>query len=198
MIIGIGHVKEVGKDTAAWALVRDLQFRRDGFADDLKGLAFAIDPLIVGEPELTNVRVGQNHLAYLVRQNGWDFVKKHYPEARRFLQHLGDQMRKMFGETFWLDRVAGRIDGPDDRVVIPDVRYLNEALWIKSVGGLLVKVNRPGRRPEGHVSETALADFDDWDFVAENNGDIVQLEQTMVDWAIGQLAARDNLVGRVA
>lgn len=185
MIVGIGHVKEVGKDTAAAALVRDLGFRRDSFADDLKKLALAIDPLIVPEPETVNVRVGQAHLAWLVRQSGWEHVKKNYKEARRFLQNLGNEMREMFGNDIWIRRVAWRAGEredllPEGDVVIPDVRYLNEAEWIKSVGGLLIKINRPGKVAEGHVSETQLADFP-WDFEIENDGDVVQLEQTIVD-----------------
>ena len=53
MIVGIGHVKEVGKDTAAAALVRDLGFRRDSFADDLKELG-----LPVGDVEELDGHVG--------------------------------------------------------------------------------------------------------------------------------------------
>jgi hypothetical protein len=186
VIVGLGHVKEVGKDTAAAALVRDLGFRRDGFADDLKELALRIDPLVVPEPELVNVS-SYTHLARLVRTWGWEYVKKNYPEARRFLQNLGNEMREMFGEAVWIRRVAHRISDPPfspvtEHVVIPDVRHLNEAFWVKATGGLLIKVTRPGYSPQGHVSELDLADYDGWDLVVQNDSDVVTLERTVVDY----------------
>jgi dephospho-CoA kinase len=45
------------------------------------------------------------------------------------------------------------------------------------MGGILIRVNRAeceGRTNE-HVSETALDDFNGWDYVIENNGTIEEL-----------------------
>ena len=58
-------------------------------------------------------------------------------------------------------------------VVIPDLRHLNEAAFIKAMNGYCVKVTRlnadgtqyidPSRDPN-HVSEVQLDGFDGWDY----------------------------------
>lgn len=179
MIVGIGHTMQVGKDTAATALCRELGFRRIGFADALKRLAFAADPLVTSATRATNIQVGHGRLKHVVQGLGWDEAKNVYPEVRRFLQELGLGMREEFGEEVWVEHLLDKI-GHQENVVIPDVRFLNEAEAIRNEGGLLLKILRPGKHGDGHRSETELADFDGWDHVIDNNGSIPELEQKVV------------------
>ena len=75
----------------------------------------------------------------------------------------------------WLDGpLGGYEDGPMPNWIITDTRFPNEAQAIKSKGGIVVKVTRPGEQQGTHPSEIAL---DDWDFdvVIENNGSIEDL-----------------------
>ena len=59
--------------------------------------------------------------------------------------------------------------------IITDVRFLNEAQAIKDRGGILIRINRPQliERDFEHLSETALDDYDGFDYVIENNSDSV-------------------------
>lgn len=61
--------------------------------------------------------------------------------------------------------------------IITDSRFPNDVRRTREMGGVLVRVNRAeceGRKNE-HISETALDDFDEWDYVIENNGTIEEL-----------------------
>lgn len=190
MIVGIGHVARVGKDSAAAALVRDLQFTRIGFADQLKELAMVADPLVTSSVRTVNTNIGHGHLAWTVMGlGGWEQAKDTYPEVRKFLQRLGDGGRQVFGEDFWVDQLFKKA-GQLGRVVIPDVRYENEALAIKDAGGVVIKIDRPGHKAQGHISETALADWDGWDEVFTNAGALVELERDVVAWVRNRLEVK--------
>ena len=61
--------------------------------------------------------------------------------------------------------------------IITDSRFPNDVKRTHEMGGILIRVNRAeceGRANE-HVSETALDDFNEWDYVIENNGTIEEL-----------------------
>lgn len=61
--------------------------------------------------------------------------------------------------------------------IITDVRFPNEAKAVKDAGGILIRVNRPNAKSgDSHPSETALDDYDGWDYVIENDGDLEQLK----------------------
>jgi hypothetical protein len=91
---------------------------------------------------------------------------------RYLAQTLGTEWgRKMVDEQIWLkiaqqkfNRVnttaqmdGGRIIGLG--MIIPDVRFDNEAQWIKDAGGLLLQVDRPGQEiisEDSHASEAGI------------------------------------------
>jgi hypothetical protein len=189
VIIGIGHVAQTGKDTAAEALCRDLGFRRVSFADPLKALAKESNPIILSNM-MTNVGLGSGKLSKLVDQLGWDAAKVQFPAVRQFLQDLGLGARKVFGPDFWVN-VAMESIGDFDNVVIPDVRFVNEAEAIKYHGGKMVKIVRPGKVASGHISETALLDYE-FDVTVENSGSVVELQQKITELARGWLAKEDQ------
>jgi hypothetical protein len=82
--------------------------------------------------------------------------------------------REMFGEDFWVDAAIARV--PDgSKVVFSDVRYPNEAMAIKSLGGEVWRVERDGIGPaNGHASEHALNDFE-FDKVLKNDSTLESL-----------------------
>ena len=195
-IVGIGHVARTGKDTAAEALCRDLGFVRKGFADQLKELALAADPLVTSSTRTVNTDIGRGRLNWMVRSmGGWDQAKDTYPEVRRFLQDLGQGGRTVFGENFWIDRLMESL-GDAERVVIPDVRHPNEADAIKAAGGVLIRINRPGRVASGHISETALVDYN-FDEEFNNDRSIADLQATVVAWVKNYLQVKDRPAVRV-
>ena len=175
----MGSGKQVGKDTSADALCRDLNFRKVAFADVLRDLAMEIDPIITSSPQSVNMGIGRGRLAWAIQGLGYENAKQTYTEVREFLQRLGLACRNQFGEDFWVEQAFKDVD-PDDNVVFSDVRFENEAQAIRDAGGILIKVIRPGFNGDDHVSENALGDWDDWDLEVNNTGSITDLQSEVV------------------
>ena len=77
---------------------------------------------------------------------GWNGEKD--ARGRKLLQDLGSIGRE-YDRQCWVNRM------PTDRpVIIDDVRYINEAAAIRSVGGIIIRIERPGLTPMDHSSET--------------------------------------------
>lgn len=161
--IGIVGRKRSGKDTAAQALVEELGYTRHGLADPLKDAALKLDPVIdfvdMGTRD-TDRWVEPLRLSEVVQADGWERAKDEYPEVRRTLQRLGDEAgRQVHGEETWILNLLRRVASENEAgrpVVVPDVRYPNEASWLLNAGFLVVRVDRPGfstPAPGEHASE---------------------------------------------
>jgi hypothetical protein len=172
MIIGLSGYARSGKDTVAGMLMGIHGFERAAFADKIREFLLEIDPLVMHN--------GMDfRLQDIVESKGWETAKTDHPEVRRLLQDLGVGARKLFGDGFWVDQVVGQFGhdwwGYDKKVVITDVRFVNEAKAIKGKGGQVWRINRINIGPANdHVSEI---DLDGWDFdaVITNNSDMPNL-----------------------
>ncbi|MFD3956566.1 MULTISPECIES: deoxynucleotide monophosphate kinase family protein [Streptomyces] len=160
MVQGIGIIGRArsGKDTVAARLVAQHGFQRMALADPLKDMALDINPVIGAEDGTAGF--SPLYLADAVELLGWEAVKDCYPEARRFLQRLGTEgVRKAVGADHWVEalmqrRAARRVVADDLRpVVVPDVRFPNEARRLTAAGFQLWYVDRPGVVGGGHASE---------------------------------------------
>lgn len=158
MLIGLTGYAGAGKDTAADYLVKNHGFERVAFADKLKALVYEQNPDVAGQP-----------LRVAVDSEGWDAAKRSYPAVRELLQRTGQAHREVFGEDFWIDQVLpktkprfpavvfGELGGRPGGTVVTDVRYANEAARIRALGGIVVRIERPGVGPANdHVTEQPL------------------------------------------
>ena len=148
-IIGLtGHARS-GKDTIAQQFVKNDGYERVGFADALKSILYSLNPRI----ELFNDDfIGHWHIKNIVDGRGWDEAKKE-PEIRQLLQRLGTEGgRVALGEDIWVKTLFNSPHGA--RIVIPDVRFENEANEIRRRGGIVVQIMRPGVGPvNNHASD---------------------------------------------
>ncbi|MFF0144638.1 hypothetical protein ATK36_3181 [Amycolatopsis sulphurea] len=143
--VGIVGRMRSGKDTAAGVLVRDYGYTRLGFADPLKAVAYETSPIL---------REGE-WLADVVDRVGWERTKDDYPEARRVLQRLGVSVRDTLGPDVWVKALTDRVRLVRGPVVVPDVRFRNEADELRGRGFVILRIQRPGLPgPDPHVSET--------------------------------------------
>lgn len=143
LVVGFGHRARQGKDLAVKIMMREFpgKVHRLSFADALKSYC----------------RVARG-----MRQ-------KDAP----MLQAAGVAMRQR-DENVWVRAVAWAIaeldaDAKENQIVcIPDMRFPNEAEFVKNYGGLLCRVRRIGSdgfpfvakdRDPYHISEQALADY---------------------------------------
>jgi hypothetical protein len=149
-LIGLVGYAGAGKDAAAAGLV-SVGWQRIAFADPLRKMLLAINPKIPSQVSASA------HVAEFVAAVGWDTAKKH-PEVRRLLQAIGTEaVRNIIGPDTWVELARRDILASDRAVVLTDVRFENEAAMIKSIGGVLIRVTRPGVGPvNDHISDSLV------------------------------------------
>jgi hypothetical protein len=94
-------------------------------------------------------------------------------------QQLGTEWGRALSENIWLDIAAKKIQLCKEfngaGVTISDVRFPNEAAWVKAQGGVIWKIIRPGIEPvRAHASEDLIASLP-YDYVIDNRGSIDNL-----------------------
>ncbi len=156
MLVGIAGRKRAGKDTAADALVWGLDFERMALADPLKAAAREIFGLSWeqtdgGLKETVDPRWAATPRQILQRL-GTEGVREGFGGA---MVKAGQWSPEDAAQT-WVRALMVRAEG-HPRVVVPDVRFANEAEAILSRGGLLLVVHRPGLLDaDDHPSEREM------------------------------------------
>ena len=165
-IIGLTGYAQSGKDTFASILVEKYGYSRIAFADKIRDFLYGINPMVGCSPT--------GYLQDLVNLVGWDKAKQE-PQVRRLLQDLGISARDLISEDIWVTAALSSVS-KDQRVVITDVRFENEAAMIKSMGGQLWRVKRSGVGPvNDHVSESEMDGYK-VDQIFVNNGTLEELQ----------------------
>jgi dephospho-CoA kinase len=177
-VIGLTGYAQAGKDTVGSILV-ERGYKRLSFADNVREAIWRLNPAIdMGESEY-GTQYKAVRLQELVEWIGWERAKTESREVRRLLQVMGTEVgREMFGETAWIDMVARQVS-QHEKVVITDVRFPNEAAFVRSVGGRVIRIERLGNRPVNqHASEKL--DFR-VDMIIPNNGTIEDLAKDIIE-----------------
>lgn len=162
MIIGLSGYARSGKDEVAKILVEEYGYTRAAFADKIREFLYE-----------TNPQIGGNRLQHLIDTYGWE-VAKSQPEVRHLLQSIGVGARKLLGDDIWIYQVLKDLH-PSDKIVISDVRFINEAECIGARGGQLWRIKRTGvEAVNSHVSEH---DMDGYpvDKILKNEGTLEDL-----------------------
>lgn len=123
---------------------------------------------------------------------GWDAVKD--DRGRKLLQRLG-QVGREYTEDCWVNLLESLIKDTfqTDKVVVGDCRYKNEALWVRSKGGILLRIERPDNPwalkgdAAQHHSETDLDGFCDFDAVVVNDGTLDELREKIDEALSGKI-----------
>lgn len=120
------------------------------------------------------------------------FFTEKSAETRDMLQRRGtEEGRWVYGEDIWIRTleawIGSFVAAGVYRFVITDVRFQNEADWVKAMGGRVVQiVGRGGLAGPlaDHPSETSLDTYERFDLVLDNsstNGD--HAVSQLMDWA---------------
>ncbi len=187
-LIGITGRKGVGKSTLA-SMLRDeisgaeIVAFADALKDDVAAMIADI-PMIVPP-------IGR---AWLDAHKGTVFGP--------LCQGYGSLMREAIHPDYWVDVLARETEDLD-AVIIPDVRYANEAHWVKVQGGLLVAIDGPSRwegdqRDTSHPSETGVDATSAIAHIVIHNTGNLELLRSGAYFAIDSLNHIDMLSGRFA
>lgn len=165
IIIGLGHQKNVGKDTYAKYCIDHLRSSKNGLKIVRRGFADKLYDIL--------------HILY-----GWaGFKTRQYylqnPEAKNQVIYNGKTVRQMlieFGtpvcrawdDDIWIN--AALRDQDYDILFVSDLRFPNEFTKIKEMGGICVKITRPELPEPTDIADTALNGQTGWDKLVENNG----------------------------
>ena len=146
-LIGITGRARAGKDTTASYLVERHGYTRLAFADPLRGM-------------LSCLGVDEDHM----NESKEDIIPHLGESYRRLAQTLGTEWgRHYHGEDFWINVLSYRMRllqkrKSHARIVISDVRFSNEARYIRQCGGTIWHVERPDNPTAApdHASEHGI------------------------------------------
>lgn len=188
-IIGLSGYARSGKDEAAKVLVNEFGFTRVAFADKLREVLYALNPVVgvdVGKFDLRGhgIMHDQNEVSQiwtrlrdLINAVGWEGYKetRFGSEVRGLLQRLGTEAgRQTLWDTIWIDAAFNGTDA--DKIVVTDARFFNEFDAIRERGGKIWRIEREGVGPANdHPSETEAVDYPYFEEVLLNN-------DTVEDW----------------
>lgn len=141
----------------------------------------------------TTIEAIENKLDQMKLENH-NFYEEKTTLSRMLLQIYGTEIfRKRVDDDWWAKQTRDRVFGNESDIsIITDVRFLNEIEVFykdtpKDYKVLTIRVNRnldSNNKVALHESETALDEYEVWDYVVENDGSIEDLQlsaNTIVD-----------------
>lgn len=157
--IGLIGIKGAGKDTAA-SFLAARGYVRVAFADSLYrevADAFGVSVEFLGNREIKETPVPELALIHCADLRFVQVVLAMEPNIevgvamaalrspRQIMQWWGTEYRrKLDDDSYWLNRVRKVIEAsPSQNFVITDVRFPNEASFVRAFDGTLVRISRP-------------------------------------------------------
>ena len=182
MIIGFCGKAGAGKSQTADFMCEKYLVHPVAFADPLRMMVAPLALMVASSQEEAH------HYLY----DGKDKAMPHVTtSARQLYRDFGDAMRKYDPDVFinltalkvnlvkqFYKRKSGDPDF-DIAIVVDDIRYNNEAKFIKDKGGIIIKVDRPApelRKVPKHSSENGIDDKY-IDFTIANDSTLYDLRQ---------------------
>jgi hypothetical protein len=150
LLIGLHGLARTGKDTAANYLAAHYALLSYAFADPLKAALAQLFSL------------SSAHIEGALKELPLPEIGK---SPRELMQLLGTEWgRNLVHPELWLllakQNISAQLEVDQQHysgVIIRDVRFENEAQWVRSQGGIVVHIIRPDAQPvNAHISETPL------------------------------------------
>jgi hypothetical protein len=182
LIVALSGVAGAGKDTVGNILITKHGFTRVSFADVLKeevSAAFGLPlnffhdrntkdaPLLewpILRSSITETALGEAVLSQF----------SHY--SPRLLCIYYASVMRGFNPDVWISKATKYVEKSPGNVVITDLRFLNEADWVRKRFGKVVRVNRPDvTNVLMHESETQLNGFN-FDLTIVNDSGLSELD----------------------
>lgn len=171
LLIGLSGKAGSGKSTVGDYLAGAHGYARFSFAGALKDVV------------QTAFRFTDQQMIFLKEK----IVPRVGKSPRWCMQHFGTAFREVWPEIWIFNLRLEILDflsiNGQHPIVVTDVRFQDEAVAIKGMGGVLVRIGRGEDHRlgvcatgiPGHVSEWELDAFGGWDVVIQNDGDLTEL-----------------------
>ncbi len=175
MLIGLAGRARSGKDTAAAVLAREFGLYRHAFADPMKRMLEQVfgNNFVDGDRERIDPISGVSYRK-LMQTLGTEWGRAIHPELwTRVAKAKWEWVKEGMPWETSLGKCSNLQLHNEDLnagMIISDVRFDNEAEWIRSEGGIIVHVDRSNLEKvgvEGHASEQGLTMIHN-DMVVEN------------------------------
>ena len=172
-LIGLSGRAGSGKDTVANYMVNNYNYTKLSFGNVLKDVVSCI----FGWPR--HLLEGDTKESREFREKEdkwWSTHLKIKITPRIALQKIGtDVFRMHFHPDIWLLILKKQIT-KYDKIVVTDIRFLNEYNMIKNMGGTIIKISRNEQIKDTHLSENILDNIQ-FKYEIDNNGTIKELHQ---------------------
>ena len=190
-IIGLTGAGGAGKDTTADVLCELVPgAMRFAFADALReeiAQAFGVDARMLANPITKQVRFDRLAMRHCADagflQYAWELSLLDALMPRTLMQRWGDYRRASDPDWYLLPALRARLLAVEQQrpmLIVTDVRFPNEARWLRNVGGELWRIVRPGVILGRHDSDIALVN-EPVDYQIRNDGSIEHLRRVVVD-----------------
>lgn len=173
-VVGLAGKARSGKDTLAAAIIAARGGYRYGFADPIKQMTDVFVP-----------RGGDHEKEVVIPELG--------KSRRQLWQTLGTEWgRDLINPNIWLTIAGWRLQKDGPGMVIADLRFENEADWVRSKRGLVIHVQRPNAAAvhgsTTHASEAGLV-IGEQDMIFRNLSTLDYLNRWAESFACDERAA---------
>lgn len=195
-IIGISGKMGVGKDTVAELIAKHIKIndeyivvRPKLFALNIKRIVEILSGVSLKWKSTDNFDMPT--MDYTQEQKEI-LVPEYNMTIGNMLQQIGTNIfREHFDKDVWVKSLFstyGKHEMENEIWIITDVRFPNEADFIKELGGTLIRIvgdpkkhNVSSTRDPNHPTEIALDDYNKWNYVIYNNGSLKDLDDIIKD-----------------
>jgi len=153
MILGLAGLKGSGKDTV-YQIIKEIdeEYIKLAFANPIKNKIFEI------------FQIDEHTYDVLKRQQYW----------RHIFREIGMLMRE-YDENQFIKYVEKNLT---NKVVITDIRFMNEIYFLKKQNAILIKVKR-FNNDDNHITEQDLHD-ELFDYIIDNTKDYEHLKKQVI------------------
>ena len=166
LLVGISGKRGSGKDLLASLLVERHGYCRLSFAEELKRRVREDFGLTKEQTDGSKKEDNTQYIKSIIPPNAGpeDTVVAFMWTPRDIMIEYGQFFRK-FDPNYWVNKVFKSAEG--EKLCVSDVRFKNEADYIKKLGGIVVRLER---KPElnvygpNQIDDVSETDLDSYDF----------------------------------
>lgn len=172
-IFGFTGAARSGKDTAAAFLQAHIGGYRYAFADPLRAMLLA------------GFGIDMNEQYWKDRKE--EPIPAFGVSPRQMMQTLGTEWgRKMINTDVWLLLAKNELITHGSGMIITDVRFENEAAWVRKMGGVVIHVKRDAAPTvSAHESENGVHVAELLDHIIMNDGSLEDLQRDVIAMSEG-------------